>query len=65
MQHVLGRTLIFAEVLLKWHVFQNKPGGKRTVLIPAAMAYGANPPARSGIPANADLIFDIELISFK
>ena len=42
-----------------------KPGGKRTVLIPAAMAYGANPPARSGIPANADLIFDIELISFR
>jgi FKBP-type peptidyl-prolyl cis-trans isomerase len=42
-----------------------KPGGKRTVLIPAAMAYGANPPAGSGIPANADLIFEIELISFK
>ena len=40
-------------------------GGKRTVLIPAAMAYGANPPGGSGIPANADLIFEIELISFK
>jgi peptidylprolyl isomerase len=42
-----------------------KPGGKRTVLIPAAMAYGANPPPGSGIPANADLIFEIELISVK
>ena len=42
-----------------------KPGGKRTVLIPAAMAYGANPPPGSGIPANADLIFEIELISFR
>ena len=42
-----------------------KPGGKRTVLIPAAMAYGANPPSGSGIPANADLIFEIELISVK
>lgn len=42
-----------------------KPGGKRTVLIPAAMAYGANPPPGSGIPANADLIFEIELISVR
>ena len=42
-----------------------KPGGKRTVLIPAALAYGANPPPGSGIPANADLVFDIELISVR
>jgi FKBP-type peptidyl-prolyl cis-trans isomerase len=42
-----------------------KPGGKRTILIPAAMAYGANPPPGSGIPANADLVFEIELISVK
>jgi peptidylprolyl isomerase len=42
-----------------------KPGGKRTVLIPAAMAYGAAPPPGSGIPANADLIFEIELISVR
>lgn len=38
-----------------------KVGGKRRLLIPAALAYGANPPAGSGIPANADLVFDIEL----
>jgi FKBP-type peptidyl-prolyl cis-trans isomerase FkpA len=42
-----------------------QPGGKRTILIPAALAYGANPPGGSGIPANADLIFDIELISIQ
>jgi FKBP-type peptidyl-prolyl cis-trans isomerase len=42
-----------------------KPGGKRTVYIPAALAYGASPPPGSGIPPNADLIFDIELISIK
>lgn len=40
-----------------------KVGGKRRLIIPAAEAYGANPPAGSGIPANADLVFDIELTS--
>ncbi len=39
-----------------------KVGGKRRLLIPADQAYGANPPAGSGIPANADLVFDIELV---
>jgi FKBP-type peptidyl-prolyl cis-trans isomerase len=38
-----------------------KQGGKRRLLIPAAQAYGANPPAGSGIPANAALVFDITL----
>jgi FKBP-type peptidyl-prolyl cis-trans isomerase len=46
-------------------ILSMKPGGKRTVYIPAALAYGASPPPGSGIPANADLIFDIELISVK
>lgn len=39
-----------------------KVGGKRRLLIPADQAYGANPPAGSNIPANADLVFDIELV---
>lgn len=39
-----------------------KTGGKRRLLIPADQAYGANPPYGSGIPANADLVFDIELV---
>jgi len=38
-----------------------KVGGTRRLLIPAAQAYGANPPANSGIPANADLVFDVTL----
>ena len=42
-----------------------KVGGKRRLLIPAALAYGANPPAGSGIPANADLVFDIEITAVE
>lgn len=40
-----------------------KVGGKRRLVIPAVQAYGSNPPAGSGIPVNADLVFDIELVS--
>jgi FKBP-type peptidyl-prolyl cis-trans isomerase len=40
-----------------------KVGGTRRLLIPAAKAYGSNPPYGSGIPADADLVFDIELVS--
>ena len=39
-----------------------KAGGVRRLLIPAALAYGASPPQGSGIPANADLVFDVTLI---
>jgi FKBP-type peptidyl-prolyl cis-trans isomerase len=42
-----------------------KVGEKKTVRIAANEAYGANPPASSGIPANADLVFDIELVSLR
>lgn len=42
-----------------------KVGGKRRLVIPAEQAYGANPPAGSGIPVNADLVFDIELVSIS
>lgn len=38
-----------------------KVGGTRRLIIPADQAYGANPPAGSGIPANAPLVFDITL----
>jgi peptidylprolyl isomerase len=40
-----------------------KVGGTRRLLIPADQAYGATPPPGSGIPANAALVFDIELVS--
>ncbi len=40
-----------------------KVGGTRRLLIPAGLAYGANPPAGSGIPANASLVFDVTVHS--
>ncbi len=42
-----------------------KIGGTRRLVIPAAKAYGAYPPAGSGIPANADLVFDVELVAIN
>jgi len=42
-----------------------KVGGQRRLLIPAQYAYGANPPQGSGIPANADLVFDVTLLAAK
>ncbi|MBP6858045.1 MAG: FKBP-type peptidyl-prolyl cis-trans isomerase [Candidatus Pacebacteria bacterium] len=42
-----------------------KIGGTRRLVIPASQAYGATPPPGSGIPANADLVFDVELIAIK
>jgi len=35
-------------------------GGKRRLLIPADQAYGSQ--AQAGIPANSDLVFDIEIV---
>jgi FKBP-type peptidyl-prolyl cis-trans isomerase FkpA len=40
-----------------------KVGGKRTVLVPASLGYGAA--GRGNIPGNSGLVFDIELISVK
>ena len=36
-----------------------KEGGSRRLIIPASLAYGPTPPAGSGIPPNAALVFDI------
>lgn len=38
-------------------------GGEGTLIIPSRLGYGSNPPA--GIPADAILIFDVELIDFE
>lgn len=64
-----GQPVTFAlnQVIKGWQdgVPGMKPGGTRRLLIPAALGYGANPPASSGIPANADLVFDITLIAVQ
>jgi peptidylprolyl isomerase len=41
-----------------------KIGGTRRLVIPAAQAYGAHSPSPD-IPANADLVFDIELTAVQ
>ena len=64
-----GQTVSFplANVIAGWTqgVPGMKVGGTRRLLIPASLAYGANPPQGSGIPANADLVFDITLHAIK
>jgi peptidylprolyl isomerase len=39
-----------------------KPGGKRTLIVPPALAYGEEGAGGGVVPPNASLIFDIELV---
>lgn len=54
-------TFPLSKVIAGWSqgVPGMRVGGTRRLLIPAALAYGSNPPPNSGIPPNADLVFDV------
>lgn len=57
-------TINGGEVIRGWDlgVQGMKVGGKRTLIIPAALAYGAREVGNGLIPANSDLIFEVRLL---
>ena len=64
--HDFGDAITFGldQVIKGWThgVPGMKVGGTRRLVIPAEMAYGASSPAKN-IPANSDLVFDIDLVA--
>ncbi len=64
--HDFGDAITFGldQVIKGWThgVPGMKVGGTRRLIIPAEMAYGASSPSRT-IPANSDLVFDIDLVA--
>ncbi len=66
--HDFGDAITFGlnQVIAGWTngVPGMKVGGTRRLVIPAAQAYGAQSPS-ANIPANSDLVFDIELVGIK
>ena len=43
---------------------QMKKGGEYILTIPSEQAYGSEPPPGSPIPADADLVFEVEVVDF-
>jgi peptidylprolyl isomerase len=66
--HDFGNAITFplSQVIPGWTqgVPGMKVGGTRRLVIPAHQAYGANSPSPN-IPANSDLVFDIELVAIS
>ena len=64
-----GKPVTFAlsQVIAGWKqgIPGMRVGGERRLYIPASLAYGANPPPGSGIPANANLVFDVTVLAVK
>lgn len=64
--HDFGDAITFGldQVIKGWThgVPGMKIGGTRRLVIPAEQAYGASSPS-SNIPANSDLVFDIDLVA--
>lgn len=64
--HDMGSPVTFplGQVIAGWTqgVPGMKVGGTRRLVIPATQAYGEHSPAPN-IPANSDLVFDIELVA--
>jgi FKBP-type peptidyl-prolyl cis-trans isomerase len=58
-------TLPLSSFIKGWAegVSMMKPGGRRLLIIPPGLAYGSQ--SGRGIPANATLVFDVELVSIK
>ena len=54
------------QVIRGWDqgVLGMRVGGQRTLVIPANLAYGSQSPG-AGIPPNATLVFDVELLDVK
>lgn len=59
-------TLGVEEVIKGWDqgVVGMKVGGKRKLVIPAALAYGESSPSPD-IPPNSDLVFEVELLKVE
>ena len=66
--HDFGQAISFGldQVIKGWTVGVPgmRIGGTRRLIIPAEMAYGTSSPAKN-IPANSDLVFDIDLVAIK
>lgn len=63
LQFLLGQ----GQVIQGWDqgLIGAKVGGIRRLVIPAVLAYANQPPDGSGIPANADLVFTVKILSAK